>query len=175
MFHKTLQVLKKPILLKSYNKVFGVSNADRIHDYLYLGNVEASKDLHFLKENQIDAIINCTENESFHPYFDDKPKFRIPVQDSRNETNQEAFYQYLKESTKFIDEHVDQQKIVFVHCYWGIMRSATVVAVHLMKRYGFTPQVAIDYVKAKRPKALNSMYNFNELIERYYQEEIFNK
>ncbi len=175
MFHKTLQVLKRPIFLKSYNKVFGVSNADRIHDYLYLGNVEASRDLDFLKQNQIYAIVNCTENEPFHPYFDFKPKLHIPVKDSRDDINQEAFYQYLKESVQFIDKHVNEKNIVFVHCYWGIMRSATVVAVHLMKRYGFTPQVAIDYVKAKRPRALNSMYNFNELIERYYQEEIFNK
>jgi hypothetical protein len=173
--YRVLQILKRPVILQSYNKVFDVNNADRIHEHLFLGNVEASKDEYFLKTFEIGAIVNCTENEPFAPYFDQKPKLHIPVKDSRDDANKEMFYQYLKESSRFIKEEVDKKNVVFVHCYWGVMRSATVVAVHLMDKYGFTPQGAIEYVKAKRPRALSSLYNFNDLIQKYYEEEILTK
>jgi predicted protein tyrosine phosphatase len=175
LFHKSLQILKTPVIFKTYNKVCGVSNADRIHDYLYLGNIESSKDELFLKKNQIYCIINCTEEEPFAQYFDFKPKLRIPVKDSRDDMNNEKFYQYLHQAVAFIDKHVEKKDVILVHCYWGFMRSATVVAAHLIKKYHFTPQIAIDYVKAKRPKTFSHLYNFNDLLERYYQEEIINK
>ena len=118
MFHKSLQILKNPVILKSYNKVCGVTNADRIHDYLYLGNVESSKDEVFLKKHQIYAILNCTEEEPFARYFDFKPKLRIPVKDSRDDANKEGFYQYLCQAVSFIDQHVEKKDVVLVHCYW---------------------------------------------------------
>ena len=173
--YKALQLLKRPVILKGYNKVLGVNNADRIHEYLYLGNVEASKDEYFLKAFQIGAIVNCTENEPFSSYFDQKPKLHIPVKDSRDDINKQIFYQYLKESTRFIKEEREKKNVILVHCYWGLMRSATVVAVHLMDQYGFTPQRAIEYVQSKRPRALSSLYNFNDLIQKYYEEEILTK
>ena len=173
--YRVLQILKRPVILKGYNKIFDVNNADRIHEYLYLGNVEASKDEYLLKAFQIGAIVNCTENVSFHDYFDQKPKLHIPVKDSRDDANKEEFYKYLKESSQFIKEEKEKKNVVLVHCYWGLMRSATVVAVHLMDEYGFTPEGAIDYVKTKRPRALSSLYNFNDLIQKYYEEEILTK
>jgi protein-tyrosine phosphatase len=45
------------------------------------------------------------------------------------------------------------------------MRSATVIAAYLIKRYKLSSKDAINIVKEKRPSALSSLYNFNEVLE----------
>ncbi len=50
------------------------------------------------------------------------------------------------------------------------MRSATVVAAYLIKNHHYTPQEAIAFVKQKRPQALSSLYNYNDLLEDYYRK-----
>jgi hypothetical protein len=42
-------------------------------------------------ENKIDAIVNCTQHEPFHSYFQSLPKIRLDVSDHRNEENIEKF------------------------------------------------------------------------------------
>ena len=58
---------------------------------------------------------------------------------------------------------------VFVHCYWGLMRSATVVAAYLIKSYKITHIDAIQLIREQRQFALASFYNFNEIL--LYVEE----
>ena len=50
------------------------------------------------------------------------------------------------------------------------MRSATVVAAYLIKNYHYTPKEAIRFIKQKRPQALSSLYNYNDLLEDYYKK-----
>lgn len=174
LFHSSLNLLKRPIVLKTYNSVFGVENATQITKYVYLGNIQSSQDEEFLKMNQIGAVLNVTEKENFHSYFTHKPKLRIDVKDSKEIENVRKFYRKIDEGVRFIEENVAKENKILVHCYWGFMRSATIVAAYLMKHYQFRPEEAIAYVREKRPKSLNSMYNFNDLLVEYYKEYIRN-
>ena len=75
---------------------------------------------------------------------------------------------------EFINTHKNiNNKIVFVHCYWGLMRSATVVAAYLMKKYNMPKDDAINIIREKRKCALLPFYNFNEVLN--YVEENINK
>ena len=54
------------------------------------------------------------------------------------------------------------------------MRSSTLVCGYLIKKYNINYKDAIIIVKEKRPKALSSLYNFNEVLE-YVEDYYKNK
>jgi|LauGreDrversion4_2_1035121.scaffolds.fasta_scaffold08401_1 dual specificity phosphatase 12 len=172
IFHKSMDLLKKPVIFHTYNQIRGVHPADKITSHIWLGNIQASHDIHFLKENKISVIVNCTQNEPFHPYFQSLPKIRVDVSDHRNEENIEKFYQQLPSTVQFIQNQVKNNQNVLIHCYWGFMRSATVVAAYLMKEYQMNPNQVIPLIQEKRPQTFGSIYNFNELLFRFYEENI---
>ncbi len=169
--YKGLQKLKTPAFFKTFNKLTFVNNFDQISSQLYLGNIESSKDIHFLKNNNINAIVNCTEDEPFHEYFNDENKFklRIDIKDSRDTENLQLFYTKIHNSVLFIEDQIhNKNNNVLVHCYWGFMRSATIIACYLIKRYNFQPNEAIQFIQDRRYMALNKFYNFNDIINQYY-------
>jgi len=60
---------------------------------------------------------------------------------------------------------------VFVHCKWGISRSATVVLGYLMKHNGWTLSKAYGYLKKLRP-AVQPNLGF-QLVLRDWEKELF--
>lgn len=168
--YKTINIFKSQNTLKIANHLSIIPNNNCILDQLYLGNLVSSHDEQFLKEHNIGAILNCTVKEEFHPYFLNKSKFRIDVEDSRTPENVAKFGSKLYDAVSFIEDEINNGHIVYVHCYWGLMRSATVVAAYLIKRYQYTPSEAIAFVKQKRPQSLSSLYNYNDLLEDFYQK-----
>ena len=60
---------------------------------------------------------------------------------------------------------------VFVHCYWGLMRSATVIAGYLIKYENYSVDNAIELIKNKRSYTFSNLYNFKDILESY-QEKI---
>ena len=168
--YKTINVFKTQNTLKIANHLSIIPNHNRILDHLYLGNLLGSQNEEFLKSVKIEAIVNCTVKEEFHPYFFNRKRFRVDVEDSRDSENIRKFGEKLENAVSFIEDEIKDGKVVYVHCYWGLMRSATVVAAYLIKQYHYTPAEAITFVKQKRPQALSSLYNYNDLLEEFYQK-----
>ncbi len=168
--YKSINILKSKSTLSIANNLSLIPNHNRIIDHIYLGNLNSAHNEEFLKSAHIGAILNCTVNEQFHSYFLNKPRFRLDVEDSRDRQNIELFREKLPACVQFIEENIYNNRIIYVHCYWGLMRSATVVAAYLIKNYHYTPQEAIAFVKQKRPQALSSLYNYNDLLEDYYKK-----
>jgi protein-tyrosine phosphatase len=118
-----------------------------------------------LKNNNIQAIINCTEKEPFHEFFKKEQCLRIEINDSKDEMNLINFQSKIFDAIRFIDYNIKNNKSVFVHCYWGLMRSATIVCAYIMIKYNLSKEEAINLVKEQRPYAMNSLYNFNEILD----------
>ena len=74
-----------------------VNSVAKINDYnliipnLYLGNMKCASNLNFLLEHNIQGIVNCTEHEPFHEYFNGKPQLRLYINDSKEKSNIEKF------------------------------------------------------------------------------------
>lgn len=157
-----------------------VNNIAKIDDYnliipnLYLGNIKCAHNLSFLIQNNIQAIVNCTEHEHFHEYFNDenKRKMRLSINDSRSDENIAKFKSEIINTLDFIDNCLEENKPVFVHCYWGLMRSATLVASYLIRKYNIKAEDAIFIVKVNRPYSLLSFYNFDEIL-KFVEETCF--
>jgi len=159
-------------IVKIMNKIVNIDEYNLIIPNLYLGNVNSSTDIIFLQQKKIGAIINCTEDEPFNEYFNDKPKFRLSINDSKDPENINKFKHEILKSINFIDECIKNDLIIYVHCYWGLMRSATVIASYLIKEYRISSEDAIMLVQERRPYSLIDLYNFNEIlkfIEDYYK------
>ena len=157
-------------ILKIINNGANIDECNMIIPNLYLGNILGANNIDFLNKNNIQAIVNCTENEPFNEYFDDKCKFRLSINDSRDETNINNFKREIIHAIDFIDASINNNNAVYVHCYWGLMRSATVIAGYLIKKYKLTTEESIGIIKEQRPKALVSFYNFNDVL-KYVENE----
>lgn len=169
LVYKAINLVKSPTTLNLANRTGYISHWNEITPNLYLGNLQASQDETFLRDHKVGAIVNCTMAEPFHLYFTNRPTHRCNVEDSRTPENIDAFRQKLYPTVAFIENQIANGKTVYVHCYWGLMRSATVVAAYLIKTRGMTPEEAKRFVKERRPKALSSLYNYNELLQEFYE------
>jgi protein-tyrosine phosphatase len=158
-------------IINLINNIANINDYNKIIPYLYIGNINSAYDINFLIEHKIEAIVNCTENESFSEYFNDKLKFRLSINDSKEKNNIINFKNNILETIDFIENCIENKKIVYVHCYWGLMRSATVIAAYLIKKYRIKKEDAIEIIREQRPKALVSIYNFNEVLQ-YVEDEI---
>mgnify|MGYP000939188162 CR=1 FL=1 len=56
------------------------SNADEIIPRIWLGNVRASQDTEFIKQNNIEVVFNCTKDLPFSPVV--QHRYRVPVHDN---------------------------------------------------------------------------------------------
>ena len=188
MFNKaiynTIGFFRHKKSVKIFNAIMNTENSNIIIENLYLGNIIDAHNLSFLIDNNIGAIINCTEDEPFHRYFimndeDNKTKnekyiLRLDIKDSKDEENVEKFMDIIDNGVEFINTHrnINKQNI-FVHCYWGLMRSATVIAGYLIKYENYSVDNAIELIKNKRSYTFSNLYNFKDILESY-QKKICN-
>ena len=150
--------------LNFVNRIANIDDYNIIVPNVFLGNMKMASDLDFLQKNNIQAILNCTPDLEYHQYFEDKSKFRLNINDSRDTENINKFKSEVIDGINFIEDCIEENKPVYVHCYWGLMRSATLVAGYIIKKYNISSEDAISIVKSQRPKALSSLYNFNEIL-----------
>ena len=187
MFNKaiynTIGFFRHKKSVQIFNAIMNAENSNIIIENLYLGNIIDAHNLSFLIDNNIGAIINCTEDEPFHQYFimndddniqNEKYILRLDIKDSKDEENIEKFMNIIDNGVEFINTHKNINKQnVFVHCYWGLMRSATVIAGYLIKYENYSVDNAIELIKNKRSYTFSNLYNFRDILESY-QEKIFN-
>ncbi len=214
MFNKaiynTIGFFRHKKSVKIFNAIMNAENSNIIVEKLYLGNIIDAHNLSFLVNNNIGAIINCTENEPFHQYFimnddnndgcinddgikddgindnnmndnnmndintikNEKYILRLDIKDSKDQENVEKFMNIIDDGVEFINTHKNfNNKTVFVHCYWGLMRSATVIAGYLIKYEKYSVDNAIELIKNKRSYTFSNLYNFKDILESY-QEKI---
>jgi protein-tyrosine phosphatase len=151
----------------------GLPDAHEIVPGVWLGNRRAALNDKWLKEKNITVVFNATKDIPFSPSI--KKQYRIPIDDNlqpeeiRNMTlwSHEIVYKVLQETNK--------GNIILIHCFAGMQRSAIILAMYLIAKYGMTWQQAINYIKEIRPIAFTPAANFkNSLIEfdRSYHQEI---
>jgi protein-tyrosine phosphatase len=60
--------------------------------------------------------------------------------------------QHFAETYDFIERHLQAGHNTLVHCHAGKSRSVTIVIAYLMKKYTWTYDQALAYVKQRRPR-----------------------
>lgn len=112
---------------------------------IYLGSAYNAANYNVLDELNISHIINVTDEipNYYEEYFN---YLQIPIFDNSEGSLQDSF--------PSIDEFIDNnqtKKIVFVHCYQGASRSASVVLYLLVKYFNYNLEAAQEFLNEKHP------------------------
>ena len=99
----------------------------KILPFLFLGDWTASEDKTLLDKHNIKLIINCTDMDSHE--FDGIEYIQVPVKDMLDEPIKD----YFNSTYDKIDEAIEDNKGVLIHCSRGISRSTTILIAYLMR------------------------------------------
>eukprot|EP00897_Mesotaenium_endlicherianum_P010152 jgi/Mesen1/9165/ME000591S08486 len=120
-----------------------------------LGAVPFPGDVHILKGMGVNAVVTLNEpHETLVPSAMYKEygmeHLEIPTRDYLFAPSKDD----LQRAVDFIHEYEQMGQKVYVHCKAGRGRSTTVVLCYLVKHQDMSPQQALDYVRARRPRVL---------------------
>lgn len=164
------------LYLSAKNKLCKFTNKKRGENYteilpkLFIGNIQSAKDLNFITKNNIEVIINCSNN--INNYFINNTNikyYKCPIDDSLEEYDIDLMKSYLPYFIKIIDESLSNNKSVLVHCYAGRQRSAALIAGYLMYKKSMSIEDSYNFIISKRPEAFHygKSYNFHKSLEDY--------
>jgi dual specificity MAP kinase phosphatase len=130
---------------------------------LWLGNIIDSRNLEFI--NTIDVVINCTKNLPFNS--ESNKQIRVYVDDNLEKQEIVNMYKHLDKITQTIDELLTKGKSIFVHCYAGKQRSATVICAYLMKYLKLSFSDAKNLLRSKRMIVFTPLTNFDAALRLF--------
>lgn len=128
---------------------------------LWLGNIRVAHDPRFIKKEQIRYIVNATKNtQNVFPFI---RYFLFPFRDI--DMKYQNLLPMMENGADAIHRAVSSGSTILVHCKNGHHRSASIVALYLMKYHGMTLVEAIVFIKKKRPGTFDRMtYMLRALI-----------
>ena len=133
-----------------------------IVDQLYLGNSCNARNYYELENNKVGLIINsspCISN-----YFQNEFEYyNVKVEDISGADILCHLDNTVKKMHEFIENN--PQKSLFVHCFMGSSRSATIIIAYLMKYHNYNLRDALNFVKEKREVVNLNQDFFKQLSE----------
>ncbi len=146
-------------------------SANQIISGLWLGNLQSSQDLNFLRKNKISVIINCTKDLSFIN-IPNVYKYRVPVHDDLTQNEIQSMCQWLNKILPIIDHHHKNGHQILIHCFAGIQRSAIVMLTYLYLYQIKDPVQTLNLIKSKRPIAFTPSMNFIDCFKKRIIESV---
>jgi protein-tyrosine phosphatase len=137
--------------------------ASEIIPHLWLGNILDARNSEFM--NKIDIVINCSKNIPF--YSKTTRNIRIAVNDDLAKIEIANMYKYLDNATQFIYDNILKNKVIFVHCYAGKQRSATVICAYLMRYLHISYKEATELMRTKRYVVFTPLSNFDNALKLF--------
>ncbi|KDR16390.1 dual specificity protein phosphatase 3 isoform X2 [Zootermopsis nevadensis] len=132
---------------------FGM-DCDQVYPNIYIGDVGAAKNKHYLRRIGITHVLNTAEGKGFGMVNTSKDYYRdtnikymgiqlldLPVAN---------ISMHFEETAAFIENGVKRGGKVLVHCVMGMSRSSTCVLSYLMIKVGLTATEALRTVRLHR-------------------------
>ena len=132
---------------------------------LWIGNSYSRKMTRWL-QGEIGLVINCTPDLSLEGGRG--PVIRCAMIDGRKgEENWKAMKKGADAIRDFFQ--TDQKKGVLVHCHQGLNRSASVIGCYLVLYLKWTGDMAINWIRQKRPGSLYYL-GFRKMLWKWERE-----
>jgi hypothetical protein len=133
-----------------------------IENRLYLGNYDSAKSKDILNKFSITHILVCGA-ELDYIFPNEFIYKKIDIEDTE-EQNLENFFE---EAVEFINS----ARNIYIHCYAGVSRSASLTIAYLMNFYKWDYEEAFKYLKQKRPAIYPNERFISDL--KLYEKKIF--
>ena len=118
----------------------------KILDNLYLGDYKNAKNYEWLKSCNITHIVNCADE--LFPYYDN---VFVYLHIKAKDESSFPLNEYFDVIADFINKGIVEDKgVVFVHCKFGVSRSAAAVMAYLIKYEKMTCWKAKSFAQNKR-------------------------
>lgn len=182
--------IKQNILndIKNIYEYFSIPNSEDNYNIiipgLYLGNYDAAISKSFMLNKDINLVINCSHNLKFPIFYDQIDKYdfkyiRIALDDSFDKEDQYIMANCLKKICPIIHDYLNDGLNVYVHCYAGMQRSATIIICYLIYKDFLdnkihTLQKYYNFIKSKRTVVFKPDPTFVNVIHNYHKN-LFNK
>lgn len=153
-------------------------NANQIVPRLWIGNFKSALDKDFITKNNINVIVNCTNDMPFPVLNSPVRTIRIGVDDSLLQKDILLMESYLKKIIPVLEEmYTERGSNILVHCHAGKQRSCIVVAALLYElwksdyvgREDELREEVISHIISKRPQAFTFglRVNFFQSFKRF--------
>ncbi|CAH0557977.1 unnamed protein product [Brassicogethes aeneus] len=143
----------------------GPISIDWIEHGLYLGSLAAAKHIPTLVKYKITHILTI-DTVPLPRNILELPGVTVKFIQLADQPKEDLL-SYFEDTYNFIDEGIKEGH-VFVHCYFGVSRSATVVLAYYMKKYKLGFAEALEKVK-KRRSIVHPNYGFVAQLKLYHQ------
>lgn len=135
---------------------------------IYLGNAYNASNYSTIQYYNIKNILNISKE--LPNYFENNTEIiykKIEIIDDAENHIKE----HIQDIISFIDDkNIDNQNSLLVHCYMGSSRSASVILIILIYKYGYTFDEALTLIKSKRD-IVNINTNFLEDIKEWINDK----
>jgi protein-tyrosine phosphatase len=131
---------------------------------LWIGNANDLLIAEFIKT--FDVIINCTKNIPF-PESTTCKTVRVFVDDNLDPVELDNLYKYFDKITQYIHAYLLNGRRVFVHCYAGKQRSASIIVAYYMRYFRMSLEEATTALQSKRSIVFEPLCNFRPVLERF--------
>lgn len=128
------------------NTPFDVPFISQLKDNLYQGGCEEGLTL----PHNITKVLSLYPWERYDLDFRDEEVERVEITMYDSETQG---FEQVEELADMVNKWLDDGEQVLVHCQAGLNRSSLIAARVLMKRYGWSGDETIDYIRENRSKA----------------------
>ena len=118
----------------------------KILENLYLGNIDDINNFDFIKNNNIQLIINCAI-EINPPLYKNIEIINLNLCD---DPLQKIYFNLLNSISDKINQFLQLNIGVLINCFAGISRSSTIVIAYLMNKYNMNLDDAYSHVFNRR-------------------------
>lgn len=142
-----------------------------IENKLYYGNSKPAKNEEVLTQMGVKSIVDLIKYESKDKeikHSDSFNVFHLEVEDLPTNT-----IAWCEEPSKFIDEQLSLNNIVYVHCAQGVSRSSALVIYYLMTRNKQGLKLTFNFIRSIRPVSCPS-YGFMKGLSEL-EQKLFNR
>lgn len=150
------------------------SNATEIIPGLWLGDFTSSNNLSFIKNKQIQCLINCTNNNQFIDDTSIEVKYSLPIYEQINDDNEQEDIAYtlftsLNEiSTKIQSLMNEYNCLIFDDGDQHI--ALCCIMAYCAKYSDMNPAQITIALQSKRPNCFNNSFIYQSLIDVYYED-----
>lgn len=123
----------------------------KIMDGLWLGNLNDANNLSFLIENNITVVINISFEKIV--IYDNIDYYQFRITDDDICDNKMNIINELTQVTDCLNYYLGNNRNILIHCKKGHHRSASILALYMVRYHNYDLSHAVDYIKNLRPTA----------------------